>query len=187
MAKTGISIEAAKAELQSAISGSSGRYWNYSPAVSAVLAALEQAEQRIAELEVRTLTVKLPQGYVVRAGHPINEGERGVMIPKEGGDWLHRFDVEHALRVAGISVPPAETISNPADFAIDEASQVTAALNQTHVKQAASNSPVRPDGWVMVPVNATRAMIDAAARVEEDGYDAMHKAMLAAAPKQGAE
>lgn len=49
------------------------------------------------------LTVKLPQGYTVRAGHPINEGERGVMIPKEGGDWLHRFDVEHALLVAGFS------------------------------------------------------------------------------------
>lgn len=36
--------------------------------------------------------------------------------------------------------------------------------------------------WKMVPVDATRAMIDAAAKVEEDGYDAMHKAMLAAAP-----
>lgn len=41
-----------------------------------------------------------------------------------------------------------------------------------------------PEGWVMVPVDATRAMIDAARRVEEDGYDAMHKAMLAAAPQQ---
>ncbi|WP_270303566.1 hypothetical protein [Enterobacter cloacae] len=41
-----------------------------------------------------------------------------------------------------------------------------------------------PEGWVAVPVNATRAMIDAAARVEEDGYDAMHKAMIAAAPQQ---
>lgn len=40
------------------------------------------------------------------------------------------------------------------------------------------------DGWVLVPVNATRAMIDAAARVEEDGFDAMYKAMLAAAPQQ---
>ncbi|VAG78090.1 hypothetical protein [Enterobacter hormaechei] len=47
-----------------------------------------------------------------------------------------------------------------------------------------SNSPVIPDGWVLVPVDATRAMIDAAARVEEDGYDAMHKAMIAAAPQQ---
>ncbi|WP_278810143.1 hypothetical protein [Obesumbacterium proteus] len=44
------------------------------------------------------------------------------------------------------------------------------------------NSPVIPEGWKLVPVNATRAMIDAAARVEEDGYDAMHKAMLAVAP-----
>ncbi|WP_395263300.1 hypothetical protein V1592_18620 [Enterobacter hormaechei subsp. xiangfangensis] len=49
---------------------------------------------------------------------------------------------------------------------------------------ADGNSPVIPDGWVMVPVDATRAMIDAARRVEEDGYDAMHKAMIAAAPQQ---
>lgn len=45
------------------------------------------------------------------------------------------------------------------------------------------NLPVIPDGWKIVPVDATRAMIDAARRVEEDGYDAMHKAMLSAAPK----
>lgn len=48
----------------------------------------------------------------------------------------------------------------------------------------AGKSLVIPEGWVMVPVDATRAMIDAARRVEEDGYDAMHKAMLAAAPQQ---
>ncbi|AJB70078.1 hypothetical protein [Enterobacter hormaechei] len=53
------------------------------------------------------------------------------------------------------------------------------------VAYEAGNSPVIPDGWVMVPVDATRAMIDAAARVEEDGYDAMHKAMIVAAPKSG--
>lgn len=47
------------------------------------------------------------------------------------------------------------------------------------------NSPEIPDGWKLVPIDATRAMIDAAQRVEEDGYDAMHKAMLAAAPTQG--
>ncbi|MDF3830739.1 hypothetical protein P3T83_23945 [Pseudocitrobacter sp. 2023EL-00150] len=46
------------------------------------------------------------------------------------------------------------------------------------------NSPVIPDGYALVPIDATRAMIDAAARVEEDGYDAMHKAMIAAAPQQ---
>lgn len=48
--------------------------------------------------------VVLPAGYSVRAGHPINESERYVLIPKEGGRWLSRFDVEHALRVAGIAV-----------------------------------------------------------------------------------
>ncbi|HBZ0630928.1 TPA: DUF551 domain-containing protein [Klebsiella pneumoniae] len=42
--------------------------------------------------------------------------------------------------------------------------------------------PVVPGGWKMVPIDATREMIDAARRAEEDGYDAMHKAMLAAAP-----
>ncbi|GAL60331.1 hypothetical protein EV102420_36_00060 [Pseudescherichia vulneris NBRC 102420] len=64
----------------------------------------EAAEKRVAELERRRLTVKLPQGYVIRAGHPINEGERHVMVPKDGGDWLSSFDVEHALLEAGVSV-----------------------------------------------------------------------------------
>ncbi len=48
----------------------------------------------------------------------------------------------------------------------------------------AGNSPVITDGWKMMPIDATRAMIDAARRVEEDGYDAMHKAMLAAATQE---
>ena len=39
-----------------------------------------------------------------------------------------------------------------------------------------------PKGWKLVPVDATRSMIDAASEVEEDGYDAMHKAMLEASP-----
>ena len=39
------------------------------------------------------------------------------------------------------------------------------------------------EGWQLVPVEATREMIDAAILVEEDGYAAMHSAMLAAAPK----
>lgn len=41
-----------------------------------------------------------------------------------------------------------------------------------------------PEGYALVPIDATRAMIDAASCVEEDGYDAMHKAMIAAAPQQ---
>lgn len=72
------------------------------PNLLALLDELEVAEKRIAELESRS--VKLPEGYATRIGHPINDGERGVMIPKEGGRWLSRFDVEHALRVAGITV-----------------------------------------------------------------------------------
>lgn len=48
-----------------------------------------------------------------------------------------------------------------------------------------ANSPEIPEGWKLVPIDATRAMIDAAQRVEEDGYDAMHKAMIAAAPEGG--
>ena len=49
--------------------------------------------------------------------------------------------------------------------------------------QPVSSGYTLPDGWKLVPIDATRAMIDAAQRVEEDGYDAMHKAMLAAAPE----
>ncbi|AVI44500.1 MULTISPECIES: hypothetical protein [Yersinia] len=61
-------------------------------------AALSAASDKLSK------PVVLPVGYAVRAGHPINEGERNVMIPKEGGNWLSRFDVEHAIRVAGFTV-----------------------------------------------------------------------------------
>ena len=82
----------------------------------ALLDELEAAEKRIAELEenkdsvhkalinARHRTVTMPTGYSIRPGHPINETERSVMIPKDGGAWLSRFDVEHALRVAGIPI-----------------------------------------------------------------------------------
>jgi hypothetical protein len=63
-----------------------------SPATDAFLAGAGRA------------AVTLPNGYSVRPGHPINETERSVMIPKDGGAWLSRFDVEHALRVAGIRI-----------------------------------------------------------------------------------
>ncbi|HHU9884560.1 TPA: ead/Ea22-like family protein, partial [Escherichia coli] len=48
--------------------------------------------------------VQLPTRYDLRYGHPINEGERQVMIPKENGSWLYLIDLEHALRVAGIRI-----------------------------------------------------------------------------------
>ncbi len=44
--------------------------------------------------------------------------------------------------------------------------------------------PAASGPWRLVPVDATPAMVDAAKKVEEDGYDAMHKAMLAAAPER---
>jgi hypothetical protein len=56
------------------------------------------------QAEMRHKTVTLPTGYSVRPGHPINEVERGIMIPKDNGPWLSRHDVEHVLRVAGISI-----------------------------------------------------------------------------------
>ncbi|HAW6302361.1 TPA: hypothetical protein JLO58_002288 [Escherichia coli] len=53
-------------------------------------------------LAARAETVKLPAGYNVRPGHPINESERGVMIPKDNGQWLSLLDVEHVLLVVGV-------------------------------------------------------------------------------------
>ncbi|OSK25437.1 Ead protein [Escherichia coli M056] len=52
--------------------------------------------------------VELPAGYELRDGHPINSGERAVMIPHRCGRWLDRFDVEHALRAAGMRVKGEE-------------------------------------------------------------------------------
>ncbi|EKN5121427.1 hypothetical protein DYG59_21670 [Yersinia enterocolitica] len=76
--------------------------------ITANLNISRRAEKAEAELsaanEKLSKPVVLPAGYSVRAGHPINEGERNVMIPKEGGRWLSRFDVEHAIRVAGFTV-----------------------------------------------------------------------------------
>lgn len=85
-------------------------------ALEIVIERMEAAERRNAELEAnndlaheallkaRRRNVTLPTSYSVRQGHPINEAERSVMIPKDNGPWLSRHDVEHALRVAGISI-----------------------------------------------------------------------------------
>ncbi|MBY5117923.1 hypothetical protein [Enterobacter cloacae] len=92
---------------------------------------------------------------------------------------------------APVSVPAAMEMDDDFDSAFEHGKAVgwnayRAAMLQSFGNSEQLNSPVIPDGWVMVPVNATRAMIDAARRVEEDGYDAMHKAMIAAAPQQEA-
>ena len=58
--------------------------------------------KQIAELRAKLANpVVLPAGYSARDGHPFHEGERNVMIPNKHGDWLSRFDVEHAIQVAG--------------------------------------------------------------------------------------
>jgi hypothetical protein len=58
-----------------------------------------------------------------------------------------------------------------------------------------SNSPVIPDGWKLVPVDATRAMIDAAMNCDDVefnsdetfcvNFDNIYRAMLAAVPEGG--
>lgn len=70
--------------------------------VDELVAALESAEKRIAELEARE--VQLPTRYDLRYGHPINADELHVMIPKENGSWLYLIDLEHTLRVADIRI-----------------------------------------------------------------------------------
>ena len=74
--------------------------------------------------------------------------------------------------------------SNPDEYAACIGADMWNACRAAMLHGADGNSTVVPDGWVLVPVDATRAMIDAAARAEVDGYDAMHKAMIAAAPQQ---
>ncbi|EKY5034353.1 ead/Ea22-like family protein [Escherichia coli] len=66
---------------------------------------ISDGNKRIAELEARE--VELPDGYEPRMGHPINSGERVVMMPHHFGGWLDRFDVEHALQAAGIKFKTA--------------------------------------------------------------------------------
>ncbi|MFS7359337.1 hypothetical protein AB6896_10745 [Rahnella inusitata] len=67
--------------------------------------ALVKAQEEIAAMKAQLVNpVVLPAGYSTRNGHPFNEGERNVMIPNKHGDWLSRFDVEHAIHVAGFTV-----------------------------------------------------------------------------------
>jgi hypothetical protein len=62
------------------------------------------ASALLAATQSEVKPVKLPMGYIVRAGHPSYGDEKYAMIPKEGGNWLSRFDVEHTLRASGITV-----------------------------------------------------------------------------------
>ena len=108
------------AELQAVINGPAGRYWCHTPAVSALIAALEQAQQElikplaigelIQRLENQTgepwgkryiegfdMSVKLPQ-RLSPEGYHIDEA---YLAPDEDGDYLDREDVIAAIRTAG--------------------------------------------------------------------------------------
>lgn len=64
--------------------------------------SLVKAQEENAALKAKLANpVVLPAGYAARAGHPFHEGERNVMIPNKHCDWLSRFEVEHAIHVAG--------------------------------------------------------------------------------------
>ena len=93
------------------------------------------------------------------------------------------------------AAPPVATISNSADFAIEQEPQSFGNSEQL-------NSPVTPDGWVAVPVKPTKEMLgqlhpiteadcpDCGKRVTADCEDNVlmsWQEMLAAAPKQESE
>ena len=75
-----------------------------------------------------------------------------------------------------------DVIKCQSETAVEMADALLSELERS--KTAATQQCLRVlEGWQLVPVEATREMIDAAILVEEDGYAAMHSAMLAAAPK----
>ena len=52
--------------------------------------------------------VVLPQAHKVRDGVTLTGDERIVMIPCNNGNWLSKFDVEHAIKMAGGIVKDGE-------------------------------------------------------------------------------
>lgn len=151
----------------------------------------------IAELEEQdnprpAMAVKGELGFIDRLEKIIEERDEDIDIGQLGSS---NYD---ALMLASLDAFRASPPAEPApvvpeemywqDAPVEGSTRAAAYATGWNACRAAmlqaSNSSVTPDGWVMVPVDATRAMIDAAARVEEDGYDAMHKAMIAAAPQQ---
>ena len=115
----------------------------------------------------------------------------------ETGDWLYDDPIELAKAIRkGPDMPPAQLAadSEPVAWMWHHFKQWHVTNDEERARDLAwdgvkvvplyrhPQQPVVPGGWKMVPIDATREMIDAARRAEEDGYDAMHKAMLAAAP-----
>ncbi|MDM2887774.1 DUF550 domain-containing protein [Citrobacter sp. Cpo045] len=74
---------------------------------------------------------------------------------------------------------------NP-DMSIGDAIIRAAWWNHCAVMLQAGNYPVTPDGWVMVPIDATMDMLKEGAKqnMKNESFQSVWKAMLAAAPQQ---
>ncbi|MFS3509288.1 hypothetical protein [Citrobacter braakii] len=116
----------------------------------------------------------LPDGYTDVFAHPApsgtNQVDELVMLVKRLAHSLKKANPDSKLHLDAMDYLKRNALIGITDL-----------LRVSH--PAPSIPPAVPEGYALVPVDATRAMIDAARRVEEDGYDAMHKAMIAAAPK----
>lgn len=156
--------------------------------------AEELARMALAAMDSEPVAIVEPSDYVTAAQLVDEEPARkAVRELYEGalriGDKLYR----HAQPVAVVpydfdfdrfnDVVWLECVASNPHMHSPTTSIIARVALELNKRILAGNSPVITDGWKMVPIDATRAMIDAARRVEEDGYDAMHKAMLAAAPQ----
>jgi hypothetical protein len=162
------------------------------PGVDAIVSALYRRFKKWAARgfgpdDVTWCEVKADVLALIDAYAPTGEQAGEVVEPKWPGPWNgHHFPVDAIAQVFGKAAFEAAGLlrlgpPNHSDIGFALLQQLGQA--GFGVCRDTQPRPVGvPDGWKLVPVDATRAMIDAAARAEEDGYEAMHKAMLAAAP-----
>lgn len=167
-----MTINKAIAELQAAMSGPAGRHWNYGPAISAVLAALGQAEQRIAELEAR-IEPQEPIAWIVHARTGDRLTQNGDYVANaEGMCNIHSTPLYAAPSVQPVAVPDKweQWIADAAEYLEGgleadgeleaegsiEAKRLlarrAAMLNQAHVKRPASNGQLFGNSEQLEPV-----------------------------------
>lgn len=140
-----------------------------------------QDQQSRAEFDRYWLARQRARGY----GEALTDGEM-LSRPHRRDDEFHAWQAARALPTGMAPVAEIENGSlrwhiPAADYSVD-VKRLTG-LHQLFTAAQVQAMGRVPPGWQAAPVDATRAMIDAANAVEEDGYDAMHKAMLAAAPR----
>ncbi|HFT5300723.1 TPA: hypothetical protein ACGS5H_002528 [Escherichia coli] len=97
-------------------------------------------------------------------------------------------DVRNALVLALQAMEfMGDTLNNLDAVCTEDVEHVTPAFEAVRTVLA-DNSPAIPDGYALVPVEPTQAMIDAHVEgVQSGGIQKGYRAMLAAAPKQEAE